>query len=61
MQEGNYKNLKCGVVSTSMNRKSDDINVNYNDGMVETQGDIAQFLTPGVYFHMCTQHVLTSL
>lgn len=65
IQEGSDKNLKCGVVSASINCKSDDINVTYNDGMVETQGDFAHFLTPGVYFHvctcMCTQHVLISV
>ncbi|KAK1379296.1 hypothetical protein POM88_026040 [Heracleum sosnowskyi] len=47
IQEEDDKSLKCEVVSASINCKSDDINVNYNDVVVETQGDFAQLLTPG--------------
>ncbi|XP_074338776.1 lysine-specific demethylase JMJ26-like isoform X3 [Apium graveolens] len=47
MHVGDDIKLKCGVVSASINCKSDDIAVSYNDGVVETQGDFAQLLTPG--------------
>lgn len=54
MQEGDDKNLKCGVVSASLFPicNSDDIDMNYNDGLVDTQEDFAQLLNPGVNFHI---------
>ena len=48
MQEGVDTNLKCGVVSASVDCQTDNANVNYDDGLVEKQCDFAQILTPGV-------------
>ncbi|KAL1805279.1 hypothetical protein ACET3Z_028347 [Daucus carota] len=47
MQEGVDTNLKCGVVSASVDCQTDNANVNYDDGLVEKQCDFAQILTPG--------------